>query len=70
MVPSTDWPERKEPPEFLNPPKTKSKPTKEKHEYTLQSHAGEGKKIHSFAQVCNRIYFWLSAIRVYARICL
>ncbi|KAK9308385.1 hypothetical protein QLX08_001567 [Tetragonisca angustula] len=50
MVPSTDWPERKEPPEFSNPPKTKSKPTKEKHEYTLQSHAGEGKKIHSFAQ--------------------
>ncbi|KOX77781.1 hypothetical protein WN51_10571 [Melipona quadrifasciata] len=50
MVPSTDWPERKEPPEFSNPPKTKLKPTKEKHEYTLQSHAGEGKKIHSFAQ--------------------
>ncbi|OAD61439.1 hypothetical protein WN48_10142 [Eufriesea mexicana] len=50
MVPSTDWPERKEPPEFLNSPKIKLKSTKEKHEYTLQSHIGEGKKIHSFSQ--------------------
>ncbi|XP_003484898.1 uncharacterized protein LOC100741686 isoform X2 [Bombus impatiens] len=50
MVPSTDWPERKEPPEFSNPPKTKPKSTKEKYECTLQSHGGEGKKIHSFAQ--------------------
>ncbi|XP_031848002.1 uncharacterized protein LOC116433720 isoform X2 [Nomia melanderi] len=52
MVPSSDWPERKEPPEFSNPPKAKQKSAKEKHEYTLQSHAtgNEGKKIHSFAQ--------------------
>ncbi|XP_017877557.1 uncharacterized protein MAL13P1.304-like [Ceratina calcarata] len=50
MVPSKDWPERKEPPEFSNPPKTKSKSTKEKHEYVLQPHVSEGKKIHSFAQ--------------------
>ncbi|XP_625001.2 asparagine-rich protein [Apis mellifera] len=50
MVPSTDWPERKEPPEFVNPPKIKPKSTKEKHEYISHSHAGEGKKIHSFAQ--------------------
>ncbi|CAL7945269.1 unnamed protein product [Xylocopa violacea] len=50
MVPSTDWPERKEPPEFSNLPKTKPKSTKEKHEYTPQPHAGEGRKVHSFAQ--------------------
>ncbi|XP_012140689.2 uncharacterized protein LOC100880979 isoform X1 [Megachile rotundata] len=50
MVPSTDWPERKEPPEFTNSPKTKQKPTKERHEYVPQSHSGEGRKIHSFAQ--------------------
>lgn len=56
MVPSTDWPERKEPPEFVNPPKIKPKSTKEKHEYISHSHAGEGKKIHSFAQVYNRIH--------------
>ncbi|XP_076619261.1 uncharacterized protein LOC143340815 [Colletes latitarsis] len=50
MVPSSDWPERREPPEFSNPPKTKQKPVKEKHEYMPQSHIIEGKKIHSFAQ--------------------
>lgn len=55
MVPSTDWPERKEPPEFSNPPKTKPKATKEKHEYIPQFHPAEGKKVHSFAQVCNNI---------------
>ncbi|XP_034195474.2 uncharacterized protein LOC117611592 [Osmia lignaria lignaria] len=50
MVPSTDWPERKEPPEFTISPKTKQKSTKERHEYIPQSHSGEGRKIHSFAQ--------------------
>ncbi|XP_076303100.1 uncharacterized protein LOC143221564 isoform X2 [Lasioglossum baleicum] len=49
MVPSSDWPERKEPPEFSNPPKAKPKLAKEKHEYTMQAHPVEGKKIHSFA---------------------
>ncbi|XP_050457921.1 uncharacterized protein MAL13P1.304-like isoform X2 [Cataglyphis hispanica] len=54
MVPSTDWPERKEPPEFSNPPKTnnKPKPTKEHHEHPQQHHSasGEGRKVHTFAQ--------------------
>lgn len=54
MVPSTDWPERKEPPEFSNPPRTnnKSKPAKELHEH-IQHHSvsGEGRKVHTFAQV-------------------
>ncbi|EFN60917.1 hypothetical protein EAG_06028 [Camponotus floridanus] len=53
MVPSTDWPERKEPPEFSNPPRTnnKSKPAKEHHEH-IQHHSvsGEGRKVHTFAQ--------------------
>lgn len=53
MVPSTDWPERKEPPEFSNPPRTnnKSKPAKEAHEH-IQHHSvsGEGRKVHTFAQ--------------------
>ncbi|XP_029164706.1 uncharacterized protein DDB_G0283697-like isoform X2 [Nylanderia fulva] len=54
MVPSTDWPERKEPPEFSNPPRTnvKSKATKEHHEHPQQHHSasGEGRKGHTFAQ--------------------
>ncbi|XP_076664829.1 uncharacterized protein LOC143367137 [Andrena cerasifolii] len=50
MVPSSDWPERKEPPEFSSPPKAKQKPAKEKLEYTPLSHPNEGKKVHSFAQ--------------------
>ncbi|KAM0725466.1 hypothetical protein ACS0PU_008952 [Formica fusca] len=55
MVPSTDWPERKEPPEFSNPPRTnnKSKPAKEHHEHPQQHHSvsGEGRKVHqTFAQ--------------------
>ncbi|XP_053989720.1 protein kinase 4-like [Hylaeus volcanicus] len=50
MVPSSDWPERKEPPEFSNPPKAKQKPAKEKQEYIPQTHPVEGKRIHSFAQ--------------------
>lgn len=72
MVPSTDWPERKEPPEFSNPPKTKPKSTKEKHEYTLQSHGGEGKKIHSFAQVLIEFIFYFVKFNtcVYEYICL
>ncbi|KAL0118018.1 hypothetical protein PUN28_009006 [Cardiocondyla obscurior] len=52
MVPSTDWPERKEPPEFSNPPRTnnKSKPAKEHHEHSqqYQSSSNEGRKV--FAQ--------------------
>ncbi|XP_072746070.1 uncharacterized protein [Anoplolepis gracilipes] len=54
MVPSTDWPERKEPPEFSNPPRTnnKSKPAKEHQEHPQQYHSasGEGRKGHTFAQ--------------------
>ncbi|XP_076230956.1 uncharacterized protein LOC143177068 isoform X3 [Calliopsis andreniformis] len=51
MVPSSDWPERKEPPEFSNPPKVKQKPTKEKHEHVSHPHPVEGKKFReSFAQ--------------------
>ncbi|XP_032688577.1 uncharacterized protein LOC116852392 isoform X2 [Odontomachus brunneus] len=54
MVPSTDWPERKEPPEFSNPPRAnnKPKPAKEHHEHPQQYHAasGEGRKVHTFAQ--------------------
>ncbi|KAL6258743.1 hypothetical protein P5V15_010693 [Pogonomyrmex californicus] len=53
MVPSTDWPERKEPPEFSNPPRpsNKSKPAKEHHEHPHSYHAsGEGRKVHTFAQ--------------------
>ncbi|XP_036150012.1 uncharacterized protein LOC105833539 isoform X2 [Monomorium pharaonis] len=53
MVPSTDWPERKEPPEFSNPPRTtKSKSVKEHHEplQQYQSTSGEGRKVHTFAQ--------------------
>lgn len=59
MVPSTDWPERKEPPEFSNPPRTsnKSKPIKEHHEHSQQYQpaSGEGRKSHTFAQVCKEI---------------
>ncbi|KZC13998.1 PREDICTED: GATA zinc finger domain-containing protein 14-like [Dufourea novaeangliae] len=50
MVPSSDWPERKEPPEFSTPPKVKQKSAKEKYEYQSQAHSVEGKKTHSFAQ--------------------
>ena len=52
MVPSTDWPERKEPPEFSNPSRTsnKLKSVKEHHEHP-QSTSSEGRKIHTFAQV-------------------
>ncbi|XP_015586430.1 titin homolog [Cephus cinctus] len=55
MVPSTDWPERKEPPEFSNPlPRTnqKPKPTNREHEHPLQYHAagGNSKKVHIFAE--------------------
>ncbi|XP_012273540.1 uncharacterized protein LOC105695984 isoform X2 [Orussus abietinus] len=55
MVPSTDWPERKEPPEFSNPPKSNQKPKPMSKEYNaeyVQHYAGggDGKKIHTFAQ--------------------
>ncbi|KYN02717.1 PREDICTED: uncharacterized protein PFB0145c-like isoform X2 [Cyphomyrmex costatus] len=54
MVPSTDWPERKEPPEFSNPSRTsnKIKFIKEHHEHPqqYQSTNGEGRKVHTFAQ--------------------
>ncbi|XP_011140297.2 FK506-binding protein 5 isoform X2 [Harpegnathos saltator] len=55
MVPSTDWPERKEPPEFSNPPRASNKPpkpVKEHHEYPQQYHvaSGEGRKAHVFSQ--------------------
>jgi len=54
MVPSTDWPERKEPPDFSNIPRMNNKPksAKEHHEHPQQySTSGEGRKIHIFAQV-------------------
>lgn len=59
MVPSTDWPERKEPPEFSNPPRAsnKTKPVKEHHEHPQQQYhvaSGEGRKGHTFAQVCKK----------------
>ncbi|XP_012224135.1 myb-like protein X isoform X2 [Linepithema humile] len=54
MVPSTDWPERKEPPDFSNTPRTNTKPksAKEHHEPPQQYHStgGEGRKVHIFAQ--------------------
>lgn len=54
MVPSTDWPERKEPPDFSIAPRTNSKPksAKEHHEHVQQYHSvsGEGRKVHIFAQ--------------------
>lgn len=61
MVPSTDWPERKEPPEFSNPPRmsNKSKSAKEHHEHSQQQYqpaSGEGRKSHMFAQVYMEIY--------------
>lgn len=55
MVPSTDWPERKEPPEFSNSSITNNKPRlgKDHHAHSQQYHSvgGEGRKIHVFAQV-------------------
>lgn len=61
MVPPTDWPERKEPPEFSNPPPPRNngnfKPKNSTREYRGQQqqqyHAGggEGKKTHVFADV-------------------
>ncbi|XP_043471635.1 trichohyalin-like [Leptopilina heterotoma] len=56
MVPSSDWPERKEPPEFTrketSKTNVKSKPIKEHSERPQQYLIGavEGKKIHKFAQ--------------------
>lgn len=57
MVPSSDWPERKEPPEFTrketNKSNVKPKPVKEHLDRPQQYLIGgvEGKKIHKFAQV-------------------
>lgn len=68
MVPSTDWPERKEPPEFSNPPRTsnKSKPAKEHHEHSQQYQpaGGEGRKVYTFAQVHKEIYIKRSRILI------
>ncbi|XP_051165479.1 titin homolog [Leptopilina boulardi] len=56
MVPSSDWPERKEPPEFTrketNKSNVKSKSIKEHSDRPQQYVIGgvEGKKIHKFAQ--------------------
>ncbi|KAK2580451.1 hypothetical protein KPH14_006194 [Odynerus spinipes] len=47
MVPSTDWPERKEPPEYSNPPKVIHKQksvTKEQSEQHQQHHPNDRKK--------------------------
>ncbi|KAG7203785.1 hypothetical protein KM043_013806 [Ampulex compressa] len=43
MVPSSDWPERKEPPEFSNPPRSSHKPKSAK-EKPYEYHSGDGKK--------------------------
>ncbi|XP_011305970.1 uncharacterized protein [Fopius arisanus] len=56
MVPSTDWPERKEPPEFSSPPvPSKNHPklrnSPRDHNGSIQYRAGgEGKKTHTFPQ--------------------
>ncbi|XP_063981971.1 uncharacterized protein LOC135165007 [Diachasmimorpha longicaudata] len=56
MVPSTDWPERKEPPEFVNTPqlpKNLSKPRnspRESNEGFQYRAGGEPKKVHMFSQ--------------------
>lgn len=59
MVPSTDWPERKEPPEFSNPPTANSRPklSKDHHMHSQQYHlaSGEGRKVHIFAQVYEKL---------------
>lgn len=64
MVPPTDWPERKEPPEFSNPPTAKNNGnpkgklgTREYRGQQQQYHAGggDGKKIHVFAEVCKSL---------------
>ncbi|KAI4473659.1 hypothetical protein M0804_015243 [Polistes exclamans] len=47
MVPSTVWPERKEPPEYSNPPKVNHKQksaTKEQSEHVQQHHPNERRK--------------------------
>lgn len=47
MVPSTDWPERKEPPEYSNPPKATHKQksaTKEQSEHVQQHHPNDRRK--------------------------
>lgn len=62
MVPSSDWPERKEPPEFTrketSKTNVKSKPIKEHTDRPQQYLIGavEGKKIHKFAQVITKIF--------------
>lgn len=48
MVPSTDWPERKEPPEYSNPPKATHKQksaTKEQSEHVQQHHPNDRRKV-------------------------
>lgn len=74
MVPSTDWPERKEPPEFTNPPRTnnKSKPAKEHHEHShqYQPASAEGRKSHTFAQVCANNLSQFAVCRFAPLICL
>jgi len=55
MVPSTDWPERKEP-EFSNLPRiNKSRSAKEYHEHPQYFASGEGRKVHTFAQVYKKV---------------
>lgn len=58
MVPSDDWPERKEPPEFSAPPKNvqKQKSLNKEHSDRLPQHYSSiqdrlGKKDHKFNQV-------------------
>ncbi|XP_015124747.1 uncharacterized protein LOC107046613 [Diachasma alloeum] len=58
MVPSTDWPQRKEPPEFFSPPQPSKTLTKPRNTHSPRDHkesiqyraGGEGKKGHTFCQ--------------------
>lgn len=53
LVPSGDWPERKEPPEFTAPPVNAQKfkpPNSERPQHPFQG--SESKKSHKFAEVC------------------
>lgn len=78
MVPSTDWPERKEPPEYSNPPKATNKQksaAKEQSEHGQQHHPNERKKVwlsFFFLIVSNKLvhryYLFLLIVRTHLNI--
>lgn len=71
MVPSTDWPERKEPPEYSNPPKATNKQksaTKEQSEHGQQHHPNERKKVWLFFSVFFFFPYRTNTFK-YTRIC-